>query len=237
MKRYLLLLIGGLLAIGLLAGCDTQFQMNPHGPEYVDTLTPTVVPHVVGTPAQEPHLSLAGFGSTLPDLVAQYGAPTGYSSPPLYAFQDQGQAKWPKGSLIIVTMKSNRAVEFAYDPGTDHPMTYQEAQDFAVKLLPDDAQGPTTIQPEVDRSGECLAKTYTSKILATLFPADDFISASGKDATPGTITVNFFPDFQESVSTSDGTMQQIPSMTGGTMLQNHDQVNSILVNLGSVPDC
>lgn len=233
MKRYLALIVGGLLAIGLLAGCDTLFQLNPHGPEYVDTLTPTVVPHVTGTPAHEPHLSLAGFGSTLPDLAAQYGNPTGYSSPPLYAFQDQGQ-KWPNGSLIIVTMKSNRAVEFAYDPGTNHPMTYQEAQDFAVKLLPDDVQGPTTIQQEDDHNGKCLAKTYTSKLLATIFPADDFISANGKDALPGTVTVNFFPDYQ--ISTTEGTPSPNQVITGNVLL-NHDQVNSVLVNLGSVPDC
>ena len=129
-------------------------------------------------------------------------------------------------------MKDGQAVEFSYVPGSDHPMTYQEAQDWAVKLLPDDAQGPTTIQKEDDHLGKCLAKTYSSNLLKTLFPADDFMAANGSDGTPGTVTVNFFPD----AATNDyGQYENGGNFGSNVLIPN--QVNSVLVNLGSRPSC
>jgi hypothetical protein len=119
---------------------DTAFQDNPHGSFFLNQLEPQgtapVVPAVKPTPLA--HFSSFGLGASLQGLLAQYGQPTKYSAPPFYAFQD-GNDAWPKSSLIVVTMKDSRAIEFSYVPGTNHPMTYQEAQDFAVKLLPDDA--------------------------------------------------------------------------------------------------
>ena len=218
----------------VLTACDTAFQNNPHGAYYINQLTPSAniptIPTTQTTPT--PHLSPFGLGASLPAIVAQYGQPTKYTAPPLYAFQD-GNNTWPKGSLIIVTMKNDQAVEFSYVPGTDHPMTYQEAQDFAVKLLPDDAQGPKTVQKEDDPSGKCLAKTYHSDLLKQIFPANDFITPDGKDQDLGSVTVNFFPDANTGF---DGQYTQtIPS--GSNSITSTNQVNSILVNLGSRISC
>jgi hypothetical protein len=222
------------LAVALVACFEPPFQDNPHGAAYVKQITPTAQPTVSlpAKPTVVPHLAQAGFGSTLQNLVAQYGQPTTYSVPPLYAFQD-GPEKWPQGSLVIVTMKSGRAVEFSYVPG-NHPMTFQEAQDFAVKLLPDDAQGPTTIQQEDDQQGKCLAKVYQSNLLKTIFPADDFMSMDGKDNKPGTVTINFYPELDRSYN-YNGNIGQ--NGDGNNVLLNHNQVSSVLINLGERPSC
>ena len=228
------LMLISLLFVGSLVACDTEFQNNPHGLSYIYQLTPLTTAPVVPTAKATPIPSLApfGFGASLQAITTQYGPPTRYSAPPLYAFQD-GSNPWPKGSLIIVTMKEDRAVEFSYVPGSNHPMTYQEAQDFVVKLLPSDIQGPKTVQQEDDHNGKCLAKIYHSDILKKTFPPNDFLSPDGKDSDPGSITVNFFPygttsyDGQYSTSDNFGTSNHVtPS-----------QVNSILVNLGSRLSC
>lgn len=235
MKRLttLSILCLSVLLVTLLSACDTTFQNNPHGPAYIDQLTPLAsAPTVpVGKPTTNPRLSPFGFGASLATITTQYGQPTKYSAPPLYAFQD-GNDVWPKGSLVIVTMKEDRAVEFSYVPGTDHPMTYQEAQDFAIKLLPDDAQGPKTVQKEDDHNGKCLAKTYHSDILKSVFPTNDFISPDGKDSAAGSVTVNFFPD---SEMLFDGKYNNDGSLSNNIL--NAIQVNSILINLGSQPSC
>lgn len=238
MKRFALAFC--LLALLLiLAACDRAFQDNPHGPAYVDRLTPQAsVPAVpVTKTALTPHLSPFGFGATLQEIVAQYGQPTKYTVPPLYAFQD-GSAAWPSGSLIIVTMKEDRAVEFSYVPGTNHPMTYQEAQDFAIKLLPDDAQGPKTVQQEDDHNGKCLVKIYHSELLKKIFPTEDFISVNGKDDDLGSVTVNFYPDSAISSGDVNSSLPkgEYESPFGNTIL-SPNQVNSVLINLGSRPSC
>lgn len=241
MKRFTPILCLSILCIFALSACDTDFQNNPHGTSYVDALTPQAsVPTVPATTkvATDQHLSPFGFGASLQAIVAQYGQPTKYTVPPLYAFQD-GSAVWPSGSLIIVTMKENRAIEFSYVPGSDHPMTYQEAQDFAVKLLPDDAQGPKTVQKEDDHNGKCLAKTYHSELLKKIFPSNDFISVDGKDSDLGSVTVNFYPDslVSSGVTSVDSTPEGEYELAGGANEVVNNQVNSVLINLGSRPSC
>ena len=237
MKRFTIpsLLVLVILLVSSLAACDTAFQNNPHGTSYVAQLTPLATAPVIPTTgaASVPHLSPFGFGASLQAIAAQYGPPTKYSAPPLYAFQD-GNDAWPKGSLVIVTIKENRAVEFSYVPGSDHPMTYQEAQDFAVKLLPDDVQGPKTVQPEDDHTGKCLARAYHSDLLKKTFPPNDFLSPDGKDSDPGSVTINLYPDGATNVYN-----QYITSGFWGTdnVIQNTSQVNSVLINLGSRPSC
>ena len=215
----------------MFAACDTDFQNNPHGPYYLNQLTPEATLPAISTAniTAAPHLSSFGLGASLQAIIAQYGQPTKYTKPPLYAFQD-GNDAWPQGSLIIVTAKEDRAVEFSYVPGSDHPMTYQEAQDFAVKLLPDDAQGPKTVQQEDDHNGKCLAKVYHSATLKQVFPPDDFISPDGKDNDPGSVTVNFYPD------ASTNNAGQYINM-GSNTISNTSTVNSVLINLGNRPSC
>jgi len=223
------------LSLLILSACDSAFQNNPHGPSYVLALTPvSSAPSVPISTALKPpaHLSPFGFGASLAALVAHYGQPTPYSAPPLYAFHD-GNDTWPKGSLVVVTMKNNRAVEFAYDPGTDHPMTYQEAQDFAVQLLPDDVQGPKTVQLENDHTGKCLAKTYQSPLLKALFPPNDFISPDGKDTADGSVTLNLYPD----AGTNEFSKVYSSDAFGSNTIVSTNQVNSVLLNLGSQPSC
>ena len=221
-----------LLTLSACATADTTFQNNPHGPSFIDHLTPTAKAPLIPTAktSTPPHLSPFGFGASLAALAAHYGQPAPYTAPPLYAFQD-GNDAWPKGSLIIVTFKNNRAIEFSYIPGSDHPMTYQEAQDFAVQLLPDDVQGPKTVQQEDDHAGKCLAKTYQSTRLKALFPPNDFISPDGRDEANGTVTLNLFPNSQ---TLTDGTYN---SGSFSNIIQSTNQVNSILINLGSKPSC
>lgn len=224
-----------LLLVSVLAvACDTSFQNNPHGPFFANQLTPLSTLPMVSTakPITKPHLSAFGLGASLQAIAAQYGQPTKYSAPPLYVFQD-GNDAWPKGSFIIVTMKEDRAVEFSYVPGSDHPMTYQEAQDFAVKLLPDDAAGPKTVQQEDDHNGKCLAKTYHSDVLKSLFPSNDFTSPDGKDTDWGSVTVNFYPD---SFTNVQGQYDNGGNF-GSNLIQSTSQVNSVLINLGSRPSC
>lgn len=223
-----------LVLMVLLSACDTAFQSNPHGSVYLLQETPLTTAPVVPTapPTHTLHLSPFGFGASLQALVAHYGQPTTYSAPPLYAFHD-GNDAWPKGSLVIATMKNNRAVEFSYVPGTDHPMTYQEAQDFAVQLLPDDVQGPKTVQQEDDHAGKCLAKTYHSTMLTTIFKPNDFISPDGKDSANGSVTLNLFPDATTDVQ---GAYNQ-ESLNGSNTVLSTSQVNSVLINLGSKPSC
>jgi hypothetical protein len=115
-------------------------------------------------------------------------------------------------------------------------MTFQEAQDFAMKLLPDDAVGPLMIQQEDDHAGKCLVKIYQSKALASLFPASDFMTADGKDGNPGTVTVNFYPDLNYSYSSVESESRGQDGSTDNLFL-DHNQVNSVLINLGSVPSC
>src|SRR5947199_6908737 len=100
------LMLISLLFVGSLVACDTEFQNNPHGLSYIYQLTPLTTAPVVPTAKATPIPSLApfGFGASLQAITTQYGPPTRYSAPPLYAFQD-GSNPWPKGSLIIVTMK------------------------------------------------------------------------------------------------------------------------------------
>lgn len=215
----------------MLAACDTRFQDNPHGPSYVNQLTPEATVPTIPTTGitTDPHLSAFGFGASLQAIAAQYGQPTKYTKPPLYAFKD-GNNAWPHGSLIIVTMKDDRAVEFSYVPGSDHPMTYQEAQDFAVKLLPDDVQGPKTVQQEDDHNGKCLAKIYHSETLKKIFPSNDFISPDGKDNDPGSVTINFYPNGD---TNTDGQYSSVADNT----IHNASIVNSMLINLGNRPSC
>lgn len=217
-----------------LSACDTAFQNNPHGPAYVQQLTPVSPAPLLPTNKTStlPHLSPFGFGASLQALVSHYGQPTGDTAPPLYGFHD-GNNAWPKGSLVIVTIKNNRAVEFSYVPGSDHPMTYQEAQDFAVQLLPDDVQGPKTIQQENDHAGKCLAKTYQSALLKTQFPSNDFISPDGKDTSAGSVTLNLYPD---NVTLPNGTYSN-PDSSSYNTLTSTNQINSVLINLGSKPSC
>ncbi len=239
MKRLSIIGLFLLVAIGI-AACDTPFQNNPHGPTYVDQITPiTTVPVVATTkPTITLHLSPFGLGASLQAIVAQYGQPTKYTVPPLYAFQDGGDSAWPKGSLIIVTMKEDRAVEFSYAPGSDHPMTYQEAQDFAVKLLPDDAQGPKTVQQEDNNQGKCLAKTYHSDLLKKIFSPNDFMSPDGKDTNLGSVTVNFYPDAATySITDSTDYGKYTQQGDGSNHIVSTNRVNSVLINLGDRPSC
>lgn len=221
-----------ILVASVLVACDTEFQNNPHGLSYVNQLTPAAsAPAISNTNVTvAPHLSAFGFGASLQAIATQYGQPTKYTKPPLYAFQD-GNDMWPQGSLIVVTMKEDRAIEFSYVPGSDHPMTYQEAQDFAVKLLPDDAQGPKTVQQEDDHNGKCLAKIYHSETLKKIFPADDFISPDGKDTDLGSVTVNFYPNAELALN------GEYSGGGGYNTIISTNTVNSVLINLGNRPSC
>ena len=230
MKKLVLLLFALPLLL-LLSGCEQDFTVNPHGGQYLSSLSSDNAPKIAVSSNQS--ISGAILGSSLANFVAQYGQPTGYSRPPLYVFNDAHATEgWPKGSAIIVTVQNMQAVEFSYDPGSDHPMTYQEAQAFAISVLPQDAQGPTTVQQENISQGKCLAKTYTSASLATIFPKNDFTSPTGKDSLPGTVTVNYYPDYE--LTTSNQSNQDI---TGNNMVNSTTQVNSVTVELGSSPSC
>lgn len=226
MKKPFLLLVFVIVAL-LLAACGS-FQDNPHGPAYIYTLTPTTsgptVPPGKGTLL--PHFSSAGFGASLQSLRDQYGDPTGLSRPPIYAFGDGASSK-AQPAQLLVTMKDSQAIEFSYVP--QHPMTYQEGEDFATKLLPDDVVGPTVVQKEDDNNETCLAQTFKSTILANLFPKSAFLSPDGKDDTPGSVTVNFYPNFNRY---SDQTLN-----TNNIGPADQVSVSSVLVNLGTRPSC
>jgi len=103
-----------------------------------------------------------------------------------------------------------------------------------VKLLPDDASGPVTLQTEDDTQGKCLAKTYQSTLLKSAFPADDFMSADGKDGKPGSVTVNFFPNLRR---TLEKTVDGGATFPAGDVLIDSNTVSSVLVNLGTRPSC
>ncbi len=227
MRKKLLLLVACMILAGLLAACGS-FQDNPHGPAYIYTLTPTTNGPAVppGKGKLMAHFTSAGFGASLQALRDQYGAPTGLSRPPIYAFNDGTSGK-AQPAQLLVTMKDAQAIEFSYVP--QHPMTYQEGEDFATKLLPDDVVGPATIQKEDDNNGTCLAQTFTSAVLAKLFPKSAFLSADGKDDTPGSVTVNFYPNFNR---WNDQTLDQ---SSPGPL--DHVSVSSVLVNLGTRPSC
>jgi hypothetical protein len=224
-----LLFIVSLLSLALLfVACGAKFQDNPHGPAYLFALTPAAQGPVV-PPTQGkllPHFTNAGFGASLQALRDQYGAPTGLSRPPVYAF-NYGPPNSPRSAQLLVTMQDGQAVEFSYVP--QHPMSYQEGEAFAVKLLPDDAAGPTTVQQESDDKGTCLAQTFKSTFLAQLFPKTDFLSPNGKDDTPGAVTVNFYPNLQRY---SDNQ-----TVEPNTAPLDHNTVSSVLVNLGTRPSC
>ncbi len=225
MKNRFHLLVSVVSFTLLLAACG-NFQDNPHGPAYIYTLTPTAKgPAVPPGKGQLPaHFTSAGFGASLQSLRDQYGDPTGLSRPPIYAFND-GTSNKAQPAQLLVTMKDGQAVEYSYVP--QHPMTYQEGEAFATKLLPDDAVGPTVVQKEDDNNGTCLAQTFTSAVLAKLFPKSAFLSPDGKDDMPGSVTVNFYPNFYR---LSDQTM------SSGN-LADHVSVSSVLVNLGTRPSC
>lgn len=227
----------------LLAACgDPNFQNNPHGPASLAQMTPLAQsPSIPSLPAPtvDPHLAPYGFGASLQSLISHYGQPTKWSTPPLYAFADTdigSPQPWPVGSLVIVTMRYNQAIEFSYVPGAGHPMTYQEAQIFAGKLLPADAQGPKTIQQENTSQGKCLAKTYQSATLRADFSPDDFLAPDGKDDMLGSVTVNFYPNAPVDTASSD-TPGHYDNYGGSNMLNDTNTVNSVLVNLGSQPSC
>jgi hypothetical protein len=166
MKQKLLLLVACLSLALLLVACG-NFQDNPHGPAYIYTLTPTT-----NGPAIPPgkgqllaHFTAAGFGASLQALRDQYGDPTGLSRPPIYAFND-GASNKAQAAQLLVTMKDAQAIEFSYVP--QHPMTYQEGEDFATKLLPDDAVGPTVVQKEDDNNGTCVDCRITLHFFDTI---------------------------------------------------------------------
>lgn len=225
-QKPFLLIAFAILAL-LLAACGS-FQDNPHGPAYIYTLTPTASGPVVppGKGKLLPHFSSAGFGASLQSLRDQYGDPTGLSRPPIYAFGD-GVSNKAQLAQLLVTMKDGQAIEFSYVP--QHPMTYQEGEDFATKLLPDDLIGPTVVQKEDSSNGTCLAQTFKSTVLANLFPKSAFLSPDGKDDTPGSVTVNFYPNFYRD------TDQTINTSNPGPI--DSVSVSSVLVNLGTRPSC
>ncbi len=220
----------------LLSACNQQYTDNPHGIAYLDAQTPTAKgPSVSSGESNLPvHIQAAGLGAPLQSFVQRYGLPKGgYSHPPLYAFQ-VGPDSYPDGgSLLIVTIQNNRAIEFSYVAGRNHPMTYQEAQEIIARLLPDDVTGPTLIHPADDNKKQCLVKAYQSQALAKLFQTQDFLAVTGADARSGTITANFFPDLSSrNINGQDGD-----SFTGDSELANTTNASSILVNLGTRPAC
>jgi hypothetical protein len=222
--------------ICLLSACDQKYADNPHGIAYLDTQTPTAKgPDVpLAKTLLPPHIRPAGLGAPLTTFVQKYGAPKGgYSHPPLYAFQVGPDSYSNGGSILIVTIQNDRAIEFSYVAGNQHPMTYQEAQEIIAKLLPDDVTSPTLVHPADDSKKQCLVKAYQSDSLALLFQHQDFLASSGTDAKVGSITANFFPDL--SSRTIYG--QDSGSLNGDSILANTTNVSSVLVNLGSKPAC
>lgn len=226
----------GLAALVLLAACNTPFPFNPLGAQYLNSITPTAAPKVATVSYGTTAGPSAQLGSPLSAFAEQYGQPTTFSKPPIYAFHDTNQSEgWPTGSQILVVMTNMQASEISYVSGTDHPMTYQEAQIFSVSVLPTDSAGPTTLQQENDGAGKCLTKLYTSKSLALEFPASDFVNPSGSTAPVGTATVTFFPDYE--IKNNDNGTPITGDSIGGSTILSPIQVSSILITLGNAIVC
>jgi len=238
----LVLLACSLLPI-ILSACKftTNHTLNPLGYNYVYSqfqATPEAgrAPVLVSQDAKAtvyPHVRKPGIGNTLSTFVGQYGQPLSHSHPPtLYLFQ-AGVDAFPDGSILIVSMDlakegaTPRATQISYVAGNAHPTTYEQAQAIAEGFLPDDTSLPTQVQAFNDDTDQCLAKSYNSSTLGTIFPPQDFLGMNGKLAKPGDVAVSFFPHLDRSGA-------------GEIVGENIDQtgiVSSVLVTLGSRPAC
>jgi hypothetical protein len=242
-KRFLLFAPLFFLAL-LFAACDGDIQNNPLGYTFVaSTLKPNAHSAIAVPPTHAKtiaHLRPYGVGLPPEAFVVQYGQPLAPSQPPTQFWFKATLDDFAKGSVMIVGFDRSsvdstpRANEISYVAGDNHPTTITQAETIAESFLPDDTAGPVLINQYSTRANTCQSEYYTSATLATLFPPQDFLDATGKIAKPGTITLSLFPHYARN-SYSDGSVSDTHS--GGTMPDQPNEVSSFLLTLGTKPYC
>jgi hypothetical protein len=174
-------------------------------------------------------------------FVTQYGAPLSPSQPPTQIWFKATLDTFPAGSVLIVGYDRSsidsapRANEISYIAGDNHPTTLTQAETIAESFLPDDAQGPTLIHAYDAKANTCQSETFTSATLAALFPAQDFLDATGKPAKAGTVTLSLFPHYARSTSASGGYPEDIH--VNGDTPDQPNAISSFLLTLGTKPYC
>lgn len=243
-RKLVALTFVGLLLLLALAACDGNFQSNSLGYSFVGANFNTSQHKTITIPPSnaQPVDHLRDYGIGLPPeaFITQYGQALGPSQPPTQLWFKATLDDFPAGSVMIAgfdrSSKDNapRANEISYVAGDKHPTTITQAETIAESFLPDDAQGPTVINKYDTKANTCQSETYTSATLATLFPSQDFLDASGKVAKPGTITLSLFPHYYRSVN-NNGTPND--DHNDGVMPDDSNQVSSFLLTLGTKPYC
>jgi hypothetical protein len=228
----------------MLAACDGDIADNPLGYSFVGkTIQGSDQKRTIAlTPSKAKslaHLRPYGIGLPPETFVTQYGSPLAPSQPPTQLWFKATLDTFPTGSVMIVGFDRSsvdsapRANEISYVAGDNHPTTLTQAETIAESFLPDDTQGPALVNKYDTHANTCQSETFTSATLATLFPAQDFLDASGKVAKAGTITLSLFPHYYRGSSTT-----AYPSDThSGALPDQANAVSSFLLTLGTKPYC
>ena len=237
-------LLGACLLLAL-AACDGNFADNPLGYSFVGkTFQPDQKRTVTVPPSQAKtiaHLRPYGVGLPPEAFTTQYGAPLAPSQPPTQLWFKATLDAFPMGSVMIVGFDRSsvdsapRATEISYVAGDNHPTTITQAETIAESFLPDDTQGPTLINKYDAHANTCQSETFTSATLATLFPAQDFLDATGKTAKAGTVTVSFFPHYAR--SNTSNLAYPNDAHGDGYEPDQPNAVSSFLLTLGTKPYC
>jgi hypothetical protein len=239
-RSLLLFLVLGLWLLLTLAACDGDIADNPLGYTYVvKTMQGSdqkkTVPVSPSRAKPVTHLRPYGIGLPPEAFVNQYGSPLAPSQPPTQLWFKATLDAFPAGSVMIVGFDRSsidsapRANEISYVAGDKHVTTITQAETIAESFLPDDAQGPTLINKYDTHANTCQSETFTSATLATLFPAQDFLDASGKVAKAGTVTLSLFPHYNR----AGGDDTHI----NGVMPDQPNAISTFLLTLGTKPYC
>ena len=231
-----------------LAACDGDIPDNPLGYTFVGKTmqasgqkrTINLTPSHAKTIA---HLRPYGIGLPPEAFVSQYGAPLAPSQPPTQIWFKATLDSFPAGSVMIVAFDRSsvdsapRATEISYIAGDNHPTTIAQAETIAESFLPDDTQGPVPTHKYDTHANTCQSETFTSATLATLFPPQDFLDASGKVAKAGTITLSLFPHYPRYNGSDANPPYPNDIHVNGTIPDQPNEVSSFLLTLGTKPYC
>jgi hypothetical protein len=244
MRKFFPLIAALSALLVLCTACDGNFQDNPLGYNFVGQ-TFDVSQHRTFTippshAQQVAHLRPYGLGLPAENFIQQYGDPLAPSQPPTQIWFKATQDTFPNGSVMIVgfdrSSKDNapRANEISYVAGDAHPTTDTQAETIAESFLPADSQGPVILRQYDAHANTCLSETYTSATLGTLFPAQDFLDASGKLAKQGTVTLSLFPHYTRY---SGSPPHESGHNDGDSPPDQTNAVSSFLLTLGMKPYC